>query len=64
MKILQEGKLPGNRAYRSQCRNCGTKFEFTALEATLVPDQRDGDYLEIRCPLAGCGQVCVAAAGR
>lgn len=55
MRIVKEGKLPGEQEYRATCRRCGTLFVFLQSEAVLKGDQRDGDYLEVACPLKGCG---------
>ena len=56
MKILQEGKLPVERIYKLHCNRCSTIFEFQQKEAKYVSDQRDGDFLEITCPLADCNK--------
>ena len=57
MEIISEGHLPSKQLYNGQCRNCGTIFTFQREEARLVPDDRDGDYLTVTCPLPGCGQA-------
>jgi len=51
MKIIERGTDPDKRWITTTCVNCLTKFKFKAKEATLVHDQRDGDYFEIKCPL-------------
>lgn len=53
MEIIKRGKTPENRSYRTTCDNCGTVFKFQQLEATYMADNRDGDYLEIDCPVCG-----------
>ncbi len=60
MRIIKEGKLPGDRVGQVECPNCHTHFEFKASEAKFVSEQRDGDYYRITCPFVGCGHsVCV-----
>lgn len=50
MKIIRQGKLPEEQAYRAECYRCDTIFEFQRKEATFQRDQRDGDCLVIECP--------------
>lgn len=50
-EILVMGKLPGENKHRARCKYCGTVFRFLRSEATYESDQRDGDYLAIKCPL-------------
>ena len=45
------GKAFGDPLHRATCPGCGTKIEFLQGEAKHVNDQRDGDYLEIQCPV-------------
>ena len=54
--IVSAGRLPENSTYNATCMNCKTVFTFTRGEALLVDDQRDGDYLQISCPLEGCAK--------
>lgn len=51
MRILKRGRPPEDAPYRVSCRNCKSKLEFEKREAEYVPDQRDGDYLKIECPI-------------
>jgi hypothetical protein len=51
MRIIREGTLPEKQLYTATCWKCTTEFEFSRIEATEVPDQRDGNYLRINCPL-------------
>jgi len=51
MEIIQRGQKPEEKPYRVTCRTCDTVFEFLRSEAKYVPDQRDGDYVEINCPV-------------
>ena len=48
-----QGKKPEDRVYTDQCNNCVTVFEYQRKEAKFVPDQRDGDFLSIDCPVCG-----------
>lgn len=59
MKILLNGVVPQKqKVYECRCRNCGCRFEFERHEATLIPDQRDGDLLIVKCPQPGCNRDC------
>ena len=59
MKILEKGKIPGEKIAQARCGSCKTLFEFAQKEATLVPDQRAGCFYKILCPLEGCGKLVV-----
>ena len=50
MKVIKQGQKPENKVYRGACRTCHTEVEFEQREAEYKVDQRDGDYLSIRCP--------------
>ena len=58
MKIIKQGKLPETELYVITCRNCRTEFEFERGEGRYISDQRDGDSIEIACPL--CKKKCYA----
>jgi len=51
MKIIRHGQKPEEKTYEVTCAHCRTVFEFTQGEAKYRSDQRDGDYLEIPCPV-------------
>lgn len=55
MKIIQAGALPEKKVYKTTCSHCKTVFEFEKHEARFIPDPRDGSFLQIKCPLDGCG---------
>lgn len=55
MKIIKEGKLPGEQLHYAKCKNCKTEFEFQEKEANRGSDPRGGMYYSIACPLKGCG---------
>lgn len=59
MKIIKEGRPPEKKVYRGNCRYCETVIEFERIEATYRSDNRDGDYLEIQCPV--CGKVITSS---
>lgn len=60
MRIIHRGTPPTEETRDCECRTCGTEFEFERREATVVPDQRDGDALKIECPV--CRHACWVAA--
>jgi len=51
VRIIQRGTPPEGRKIKASCQRCHTKVEFTAREARLVPDPRDGDYYSVSCPV-------------
>lgn len=51
VKILKRGKLPSERLFRCECRQCNTQFEFEAKEAQRDNDPREGTFYRIPCPL-------------
>lgn len=53
MRIIKQGKNPQDRPFRSTCRYCRTEFEWLPSEATLVWDQRDGNFYSLDCPTCG-----------
>ncbi len=60
VEIIKQGVNPADRLYVAECLYCGTVFSFTAAEAQHVTDQRDGDYLKIRCPHCQVRKVSVS----
>ncbi|WP_372356969.1 hypothetical protein ACCP99_08260 [Xanthomonas sp. NCPPB 3443] len=54
MRIIKQGRHPSvGDTHESTCRTCGTVFEWNTNEAIRQPDQREGDYFKIACPLCG-----------
>jgi len=52
VRIIKHGVDPeAAKQHRVKCRNCGTVFEFAQDEAQTIPDQRDGDFMQITCPV-------------
>lgn len=51
VKIIKRGTPPDTKPRKATCRDCGTKIEFAVKEAKYVSDQRDGDILQIKCPV-------------
>jgi len=50
MKIIKRGKLKVE-VYTQECIKCESILEFTRSDGKIVFDQRDGDYLEVICPV-------------
>lgn len=53
MEIIERGEPPDERKYTGRCFTCKTKVKFRQSEATAHYDQRDGNYLEVKCPVCG-----------
>jgi hypothetical protein len=51
VKIIKAGALPSERIYTHTCHHCQTLYEFQEKDAKLTSDQRDGNFLNINCPL-------------
>lgn len=51
MKIIRRGQPPEQKTYFATCNHCKTEIEFERSEARYVSDQRDGDFLEVKCPV-------------
>ncbi len=51
MEILRRGKPKAEDTFTAECVQCGTQVRFKRSEATFVPDQRDGDYYTVKCPV-------------
>ncbi len=56
MKVLREGKLPGEKIFQGTCHNCRARVEFTAKEATRRSDSKAFVWFEVNCPTIGCKQ--------
>jgi len=51
MIIIKRGTIPAERIYEATCRVCNTEVSFLQKEAKINYDQRDGNYLTIKCPV-------------
>ncbi len=51
MRIVKLGIAPSERTIEAKCQRCHSVVEFLANEAKRVADQRDGDFLQIACPV-------------
>lgn len=49
--IINRGIAPDTVPIEVLCRHCQTRFSFLKTDAKYVPDQRDGDFYEIDCPV-------------
>ena len=58
MKIIKHG-VKDSANIRFTCNGCECIFECRRDEATLVPDNRDGDFYIIDCP--DCGKSATLA---
>jgi ribosomal protein S27E len=51
MEIIKRGVIPEERVYYAKCGYCESELRFRRSEAKYVSDQRDGDYLVVKCPV-------------
>lgn len=51
MEIIKLGELPEEKVYEAKCSNCGTQVRFQHKEGKVHYDQRDGNSIEVQCPL-------------
>lgn len=51
IEIIEHGTLPGDKVYEAKCFGCKSKLRFHQRDGTLVSDQRDGDFVQITCPV-------------
>lgn len=56
IKILKQGRLPEEVTYKFICNHCATEFTAQQRDGKVRHDQRDGDSLEVKCPL--CSHSC------
>lgn len=61
VEILKRGVDPrAEKTFEVQCIHCKSLLRFRTGEARFVPDQRDGSYYAIDCPV--CGELVTATA--
>ena len=53
MKIIKKGVIPSD-AYKMKCRYCKAVFE----ETNVVFDQRDGKFMQLKCPCCSKDLTC------
>ena len=53
MKILQRGTPPAEAVHTGICHTCNTEVEFARSEGKITYDQRDGDFVTVKCPVCG-----------
>jgi hypothetical protein len=51
MEIIKKGQPKNEKTYHATCRDCGTRIKFQRKEAKETFDQRDGNYLTVKCPV-------------
>ena len=53
MKILKRGTRPAESIHTGTCCTCNTEVEFARSEGKITYDQRDGDFVTVKCPVCG-----------
>lgn len=51
IEILTKGTPPSEKKYEVRCEDCGTVFTCQLPDTIYHPDQRDGDYRTVDCPI-------------
>lgn len=51
IEVVERGEMPEDRPYEATCNNCRSKLRFLRGDAKFTPDQRDGDFLTVTCPV-------------
>ena len=51
MKVIKRGIPPDKQTFRAVCDVCKSHLEFARNEGKYHSDWRDGDYIEIKCPV-------------
>lgn len=62
MEVLKEGMHPDDRSAVFNCRDCDARLRGKMSEGKLVHDHRDGDFIQMVCPL--CKHVNAVSVGR
>lgn len=55
IEVTRQGKKPGDRVCVGTCNNCGTQVKHLVSDGISKSCQREGDWVEVRCPT--CGQT-------
>jgi RNase P subunit RPR2 len=50
MKIIHRGEVKPSTC-RVVCGRCKSELEVSESDGSYVSDQRDGDYIEVSCPV-------------
>jgi RNase P subunit RPR2 len=53
IEVIERGELPEDRPYEATCNRCRSKLRFLRGDAQFTADQRDGDFLTVKCPVCG-----------
>ncbi len=54
VQIISRGKLPDkDPLFTTGCQKCGTVFSFNKSDTKVFHDWRDGDYMQLDCPVCG-----------
>jgi len=51
--ITKQGTPPSKRPYNGTCGYCKTQYKCLQEDGDVIFDQRDGDFLRIKCPSCG-----------
>jgi hypothetical protein len=57
MEIIHEGKLPQQNKYMTTCSHCQTVFRFDKNDTFDHASWRNETFVNVRCPLPGCGKT-------
>jgi ribosomal protein S27E len=58
VEVITRRTPPNDRVYEVTCTTCKSDLRFKRQEGELLRDQRDGDFLEIKCPVCEDRVTC------
>ena len=50
MEVLKQGTHPDDKVFNGRCHYCAAEVRFRQSEGRITREQRDGDFITVRCP--------------
>jgi hypothetical protein len=51
IEVIERGGAPADKVYEAACPQCKSRLRFSRSDARFIADQRDGDCVNIICPV-------------
>ena len=64
IEVIRRGHLPENDQFEAECYRCKTGVRFLRSDAQFTSDQRDGDFVTVKCPACGDSIHVASAKGK